>query len=126
MKGRKLVALLVVMAMMLSLFAACGSPTEEAATETKDGGGKFLPIPIIITEPAIGEGIGAGLVYFHADHSSATSRLTGRARPLRTSSRMRACTRKSRCWLASLSERAALSRAISRSSSSRSCAAARR
>jgi len=31
MKGRKFVALLVVIAMMLSLFAACGSPTEEAA-----------------------------------------------------------------------------------------------
>ena len=36
---------------------------EEKAEET---GGKFLPLPIIITEPAIGEGLGAALIYFHA------------------------------------------------------------
>ena len=59
------------------------APAEEAAettatetTKTEESGGKFLPIPIIITEPAIGEGLGAGLVYFHADHGSATSQLT--------------------------------------------------
>lgn len=37
---------------------------ESAATDT---GGKFLPLPIIITEPAIGEGLGAALVYFHGE-----------------------------------------------------------
>ena len=41
---------------------------EEQKEEEKaeDTGGKFLPLPIIITEPAIGEGLGAALVYFHA------------------------------------------------------------
>lgn len=36
---------------------------EEADEKSTEG--KFLPLPIFITEPAIGEGIGAGLVYFH-------------------------------------------------------------
>ena len=42
----------------------------EAATEQEaeeEGDGKFLVLPIFITEPAIGEGLGAGLVYFHAN-----------------------------------------------------------
>jgi hypothetical protein len=39
---------------------------EEAPTDDeKKSGGKFLPLPIIITEPAIGEGLGAALIYFH-------------------------------------------------------------
>ena len=37
---------------------------EPAAVEQK---GKFLPLPIFITEPAIGEGLGAALVYFHGE-----------------------------------------------------------
>lgn len=45
-------------------------------TEPADTGGKFLPVPIIITEPAIGEGLGAGLVYFHADPGADSKRLT--------------------------------------------------
>ena len=49
--------------------------TEAASTE-EESGGKFLPIPIIITEPAIGEGLGAGLVYFHADPGSENKRIT--------------------------------------------------
>jgi len=48
----------------------------EEEQEAPDTGGKFLPIPIIITEPAIGEGLGAGLVYFHADPGSDTKRVT--------------------------------------------------
>ncbi len=39
--------------------------TEETAEDEKEGG-RFLALPIFITEPAIGEGLGAGLVYFHA------------------------------------------------------------
>ena len=41
---------------------------EEEKSEEKadDKGGNFLPLPIIITEPAIGEGLGAALIYFHA------------------------------------------------------------
>jgi hypothetical protein len=43
---------------------------EETATEpekkVKDPNrGRFLPIPVIITEPAIGEGLGLALAYFH-------------------------------------------------------------
>lgn len=36
---------------------------EEEKEEEK--GGKFLILPIFITEPAIGEGLGGGVVYFH-------------------------------------------------------------
>ena len=36
---------------------------EEVKEEEK--GGKFLILPIFITEPAIGEGLGGGVVYFH-------------------------------------------------------------
>lgn len=39
--------------------------TEEDIEDEKEGG-KFLALPIFITEPAIGEGLGVGLVYFHA------------------------------------------------------------
>lgn len=37
---------------------------EEEARKESDGGG-FVVLPIVITEPAIGEGLGIGLVYFH-------------------------------------------------------------
>jgi hypothetical protein len=43
--------------------------------EVKDSGGKFLPLPIVITEPAIGEGLGAALVYFHATPDSDTKKV---------------------------------------------------
>ncbi len=36
---------------------------------------KFLVLPIFITEPAIGEGLGAGVVYFHDKHSSEQRRV---------------------------------------------------
>jgi hypothetical protein len=36
---------------------------EEEKAEIQEG--KFLALPIFITEPAIGEGLGVGLVYFH-------------------------------------------------------------
>jgi hypothetical protein len=43
---------------------------EETATESEQkvkdpNRGRFLPIPIVITEPAIGEGLGLVLAYFH-------------------------------------------------------------
>ncbi len=40
---------------------------QTSTSENEEPGkkGKFLILPIIITEPAIGEGLGAGLVYFH-------------------------------------------------------------
>jgi hypothetical protein len=48
----------------------------ETKAEDEKSGGKFLPIPIIITEPAIGEGLGGALIYFHADHEDHSKRLT--------------------------------------------------
>lgn len=40
---------------------------EEATEQSEEDseGGNWLVVPLIITEPAIGEGLGAGLVYFH-------------------------------------------------------------
>ncbi|MEL7450573.1 MAG: BamA/TamA family outer membrane protein [Pseudomonadota bacterium] len=39
---------------------------EKAEASKKEGRfGKILPVPIFVTEPAIGEGLGAALVYFH-------------------------------------------------------------
>ena len=49
---------------------------QSASDPPEDTSGKFLPLPIIITEPAIGEGLGAGLVYFHADPGADRKRLT--------------------------------------------------
>jgi hypothetical protein len=36
---------------------------------------KFLVLPIFITEPAIGEGLGAGVIYFHDKHSGGQRRV---------------------------------------------------
>jgi hypothetical protein len=44
--------------------AAVDSGVDTAAS---DYWGKLLPLPIFVTEPAIGEGIGATLIYFHQD-----------------------------------------------------------
>jgi hypothetical protein len=52
---------------------------EEKKEEKPDTGGKFLPLPIIITEPAIGEGLGAALIYFHADNKAAVPRVASAA-----------------------------------------------
>jgi len=38
---------------------------EEKEEEKDPNRGRFLALPFIITEPAIGEGLGAGLIYFH-------------------------------------------------------------
>lgn len=63
------------LAMLLSLFFATNivaQESEEPAEETKKeeeekdpNRGRFLALPFVVTEPAIGEGLGAGLVYFH-------------------------------------------------------------
>ena len=44
-----------------------GSPESTPARIQKQGAGSpsFLPIPVIITEPAIGVGLGMALTYFH-------------------------------------------------------------
>ncbi|MCP3981804.1 MAG: BamA/TamA family outer membrane protein [bacterium] len=46
----------------------CGSAAADEAPadgEKKGGGYRFLPIPVFITEPAIGEGLGVALTMFH-------------------------------------------------------------
>jgi len=62
---RRLITRFVAPGLLVLAFA---SSAEEAVEENEDdsGDGRFLVLPLIITEPAIGEGIGAGLVYFHA------------------------------------------------------------
>jgi hypothetical protein len=51
---------------------------EESAGEMKEESkrGNFLVLPIFITEPAIGEGLGAGVVYFHKNDDSAKPRVS--------------------------------------------------
>jgi len=61
--------------LLLGLFvlAAVESPNaaeDDAAPSdavSADEAGKFLPLPLFITEPAIGEGLGAALIYFHGE-----------------------------------------------------------
>ena len=51
---------------------------EESAGEMKDESkrGNFLVLPIFITEPAIGEGLGVGVVYFHKKDESDKPRVS--------------------------------------------------
>ncbi len=44
--------------------AAATAPTPETQEDERSRG-RFLALPILVTEPAIGEGLGIGLVYFH-------------------------------------------------------------
>lgn len=45
------------------------STATEASSDAagKEKKGSFLVVPIVITEPAIGEGIGAAVAWFHGD-----------------------------------------------------------
>ena len=56
----------LVLANLKPVFAT-GQPE---APESDNGSGKILPLPIVITEPAIGEGLGAALVYFHGERKT--------------------------------------------------------
>lgn len=49
--------------------ASPSSGSEESASNSGKWG-KLLPLPIFITEPAVGEGLGATLIYFHDDEDS--------------------------------------------------------
>ena len=49
---------------------------EESEADEEDRFGNFLALPIFITEPAIGEGLGVGLVYFHKTEKDGTSPLS--------------------------------------------------
>ena len=63
------------------LLLACASLAEESSEkpEEESDGGNFLAIPLIITEPAIGEGLGAGVVYFHDTPDSKPKVTSGRS-----------------------------------------------
>ena len=64
--------------------AVQSQPTEEkqetTATTSDDTEtskwGKFLPLPIFVTEPAIGEGLGATLIYFHRENDEQKPKFT--------------------------------------------------
>lgn len=50
---------------------------DETAKEEKDPDrGRFLALPFVITEPAIGEGLGGGLVYFHRKTDTERPKIT--------------------------------------------------
>ena len=45
--------------------AADAEANDTQEKEKDSGRGRFLALPFVITEPAVGEGLGAGLIYFH-------------------------------------------------------------
>jgi hypothetical protein len=57
---------------VLFLSTAALAEGDATAKETPDKEGKFLILPMIITEPAIGEGLGAAVVYFHGKSQGAS------------------------------------------------------
>ena len=81
-----LIAWLMLITCPLAAQTVIDSPQEEAEVDqqqenpdTENGGkkstwGKFLPLPIFITEPAIGEGLGATLIYFHHEEDAKNSK----------------------------------------------------
>ena len=58
-----------------------------AKDEKDPNRGRFLPIPFVVTEPAIGEGLGAGLVYFHRIPQTARPKVTSGSNIARTGKR---------------------------------------
>ncbi len=77
---------MLVLAMLFARTAVAEElPQEEArqntaAEEETSRFGNFLALPIFITEPAIGEGLGLGLVYFHNDDKADTPVVCRQAR----------------------------------------------
>jgi outer membrane protein assembly factor BamA len=49
---------------------------EDTAADSGGKWGKLLPLPIFVTEPAIGEGLGASLIYFHREAKTARPKAT--------------------------------------------------
>lgn len=68
--------------MAFSAFAQDAQPEEETSEQEKEeekkdpNRGRFLPLPFVVTEPAIGEGLGAGLIYFHRQPSEEQPKVT--------------------------------------------------
>lgn len=65
------------------------SEDEESKEEKDPNRGRFLVLPLVVTEPAIGEGLGVGLVYFHRKPESAKQRLTSGRKLARTGRRQK-------------------------------------
>jgi len=56
---------------------AVNADDQEGTKEEKDAGrGRLLALPFVITEPAIGEGLGGGLIYFHKTTDAERPRIT--------------------------------------------------
>ena len=51
--------------LVLGLETARADEGTATSEDEENDGGKFLAVPVIVTEPAIGEGLGGGLIYFH-------------------------------------------------------------
>ena len=52
--------------------ATTAAEATENAKDAEDDKGSFLVLPIVITEPDIGEGLGMGLIYFHGEKEDET------------------------------------------------------
>jgi hypothetical protein len=73
---RKSVLVALILVFSISGNASAEDAEDEAAQESEAEGGNFVPLPIFITEPAVGEGLGAGLIYFHATPPDERPKLT--------------------------------------------------
>ena len=72
----------LILSVIFSVSALAQEPAEENAADEEEavekdkGGGNFLALPVLITEPAIGEGLGLGLIYFHKDRDPDMPRIS--------------------------------------------------
>lgn len=77
-RAQRQVLLLLLLPVLFGGAAVADKPLQEEASQVpavaKETSrfGNFLALPIFITEPAIGEGLGLGLVYFHKDDKADT------------------------------------------------------
>jgi hypothetical protein len=69
-----LLGVLPVLLCAQSLAEESTAPDGSAKDENRFG--SFLALPIFITEPAVGEGLGLGLLYFHKDDKASTPRVS--------------------------------------------------
>ncbi len=62
----------------VSLAGALATAASLATTDAGEDsdGGSWLVVPVVVTEPAIGEGLGAAVVYFHSGDSGDQQRVT--------------------------------------------------
>ena len=87
---------LVLLLFSLTVFGQSAEPDGQVSEDTSDsveelpeededpGRGRFLALPFVITEPAIGEGLGGGVVYFHRDDGEDRPRLSSATKLSRT------------------------------------------